>query len=86
MSVEKMRSEFEAWVLSEYQDQHMGQFATGEYHSITVEHCWKSWHASRSALVIELPDTFEKRDVRGLDYDETVESIEKEGLKVKHHD
>ncbi|WP_122593239.1 hypothetical protein [Pseudomonas viridiflava] len=55
MSNDKMREEFEAWVLREYPNQHMGRFATGEYHSTVIEHCWQAWQASREALVIELP-------------------------------
>ncbi|RMS14543.1 hypothetical protein ALP72_02112 [Pseudomonas coronafaciens pv. coronafaciens] len=55
MSIEKVREEYEAWVLSKYPNQHMGRFATGEYHSTVIEHCWQAWQASREALVIELP-------------------------------
>lgn len=53
---DKVREEFEAWVLSDYPNQHMGRFATGEYHSTVIEHCWQAWQASREALVIELPE------------------------------
>lgn len=49
MSIEKVREEFEAWVLREYPNQHMGRFATGEYHSTVIEHCWQAWQASRAA-------------------------------------
>lgn len=52
---DKMREEFEASVLSEYPNQNMGKFATGEYQSTTIEHCWWAWKKSREALVIELP-------------------------------
>ncbi len=51
-----IREEFEAWVLREYPNQHMGQFANGECHSTTIQHCWLSWQASRESLVVELPD------------------------------
>ncbi|WP_440062613.1 hypothetical protein ACTACQ_05250 [Pseudomonas syringae] len=50
MSIEKVREEYEAWVLSKYPNQHMGRFATGEYHSTVIEHCWQAWQASREAL------------------------------------
>lgn len=46
-----------------------------------VEH-WVCWQASREAVVVELPEPFDKRDVQGLDYDETVAAIEAQGLKV----
>ena len=52
---DKMREEFEASVLSEYPNQNMGKFATGEYQSTTIEHCWWAWKKSREVLVIELP-------------------------------
>ena len=55
MSNDKMREEFEASVLSEYPNQNMGKFATGEYQSTTIEHCWWAWKKSREVLVIELP-------------------------------
>ncbi|MBL7231639.1 MAG: DUF551 domain-containing protein [Pseudomonas sp.] len=47
---DKMREEFEASVLSEYPNQNMGKFATGEYQSTTIEHCWWAWQKSRQAL------------------------------------
>lgn len=50
MSDSKIRDEYEAWVLSEYPNQHMGQFADGEYHSTTIQYCWLAWQASRAAL------------------------------------
>lgn len=55
---DKMREEFEASVLSEYPNQNMGKFATGEYQSTTIEHCWWAWKKSREVLVIELPEPY----------------------------
>ena len=52
---DKMREEFEAWVLSEYPNQRMSKFAGGEYHSTTIQYCWLAWQASRNILAIELP-------------------------------
>lgn len=57
----KMRSEFEAWVLSEYPNQSLERFnplhgvTEGEYMGFTVQHCWKAWQASRQAVVV-MPD------------------------------
>ena len=89
---DKMREEFEASVLSEYPNQNMGKFATGEYQSTTIEHCWWAWKKSREALVIELPEDFTSvgspnmrmlvahhREIVGL----LVQSIEAVGVKVK---
>ena len=45
---DKMRERFEAWVLSEYPNQHMGKFADDKYHSTTIQHCWLAWQASRA--------------------------------------
>ena len=53
---DKMREEFEVSVLSEYPNQNMGRFATGDYQSTTIEHCWWAWKKSREVLVIEWPD------------------------------
>lgn len=47
MSNSKMREEYEAWVLTEYPNQNMGQFADGEYHSNTIQYCWLAWQAAR---------------------------------------
>ncbi|AVI85622.1 hypothetical protein YA0016_08480 [Pseudomonas syringae] len=55
MSIEKVREEYEAWVLREYPNQHMGRFATGEYHSTVIEDCWLAWKASREALALARP-------------------------------
>ncbi|WP_454833331.1 hypothetical protein [Pseudomonas veronii] len=89
---DKMREEFEASVLSEYPNQNMGKFATGEYQSTTIEHCWWAWKKSREVLVIELPEDFTSvgspnmrmlvahhREIVGL----LVQSIEAAGVKVK---
>ncbi|WP_236202490.1 hypothetical protein [Pseudomonas carnis] len=76
---DKMREEFEASVLSEYPNQNMGKFATGEYQSTTIEHCWWAWKKSREALVIELPKV-----IGSLMYSSDVyEAVEAAGLKVK---
>lgn len=56
MDTNKMREQFEAWVLRDYPNQNMRRFNNGEYCSTTVEHCWLSWQASREAVVVELPE------------------------------
>ncbi|MEE3929669.1 hypothetical protein V2I84_05255 [Pseudomonas viridiflava] len=82
MSIEKVREEYEAWVLREYPSQHMGRFATGEYHSTVIEDCWLAWRASREELLISMPI-----DVTGGLYRLAVEDctrcIEAAGVKVK---
>ena len=76
---DKMREEFEASVLSEYPNQNMGKFATGEYQSTTIEHCWWAWKKSREVLVIDLPKV-----IGSLMYSSDVyEAVEAAGLRVK---
>ncbi|WP_046488699.1 hypothetical protein [Pseudomonas veronii] len=78
---DKMREEFEASVLSEYPNQNMGKFATGEYQSTTIEHCWWAWKKSREVLVIELPD---EDGMQGhLWAPDVVAAMEAAGVKVK---
>ena len=76
------RKEFESWVLNEYSNQHMGKFATCEYHSTTVEHCWKSWQASRAALAIATPKVFPDDSVSGVCAKYSA-AMKASGLKVK---
>lgn len=78
---DKMREEFEASVLSEYPNQNMGRFATGDYQSTTIEHCWWAWKKSREVLVIELPD---EDGMQGhLWAPDVVAAMEAAGVKVK---
>lgn len=95
MDTNKMREQFEAWVLSEYPNQSLERFnplhgvTEGEYTGFTVQHCWQAWQASRSAVVVELPSAIESppyacfqsgwNDMRG----EAVDAIEAQGLKVE---
>jgi hypothetical protein len=66
---DKMREEFEAWVLSEYPNQRMSKFSDGEYHSTTIQYCWLAWQAAR------LPDA---KDLLGHN-DHLVELLEARG-------
>lgn len=64
-----------------YQPVRVPWFSLTRYESY-VE-AWVVWQASRAALVVELPEVFEKRDVQGLDYDRTVAAISAAGVRVK---
>lgn len=88
---DKMREEFEAWVMSNWTSQSLERFnplhgvTDGEYTGFTVQHCWDAWKASRESLVIDLP-----RDVTNVtnkDFEEgrdaVIDAIEAAGLKVK---
>ncbi|OPB16722.1 hypothetical protein BFW91_01155 [Pseudomonas fluorescens] len=80
---DKMREEFEASVLSEYPNQNMGKFATGEYQSTTIEHCWWAWQQSRKTLVVELP----QQSGANRDWNQAIrychQAIEAAGVRVK---
>ncbi|CAI8908159.1 MULTISPECIES: hypothetical protein [Pseudomonas syringae group] len=80
MSIEKVREEYEAWVLREYPNQHMGRFATGEYHSTVIEDCWQAWQASREAPVIELPKDIKSMAGPLMYADDVRESVAAAGI------
>jgi hypothetical protein len=73
---DKMREEFEAWVLSEYPNQSLDRFnplhgvTEGEYQGFTVQHCWLAWKASRADLVIGFPNLHDDK------YQEYFEDVE----------
>lgn len=88
---DKMRDEFEAWVILNWPNQSLDRFnplhgvTEGEYMGFTVQHCWEAWQASRSAVVIELPSA-DEFDVPSFAHDAIVgcwNAIEAAGLKVK---
>lgn len=90
MTNEKMREEFEAWVLSCWPNQSIARFnalhgvTEGEYTGLTVQHCWDAWQASRAALSIELPvfDDY-PASIDAEMRDSLRDAIEAAGLKVK---
>jgi len=85
MDTNKMREEFEVWVLRECPNQTMGRFNDGEYHSTTVQYCWLSWQASREAVIVTLPQITgrEYDPLADADYREGCrEAIEAQGLRV----
>lgn len=62
MSIENMRSEFEAWYLREYFEgddqcgmEWLSTEPCGGYRHAEPSKQWKVWQASRAALVVELP-------------------------------
>ena len=85
MDTNKMREQFEAWVLREFPEQSLARFTTGEYQGFTVEHCWQAWKASRETVVVTLPRItgHEYDPLADADYREGCrEAIEAQGLKV----
>jgi hypothetical protein len=83
MSSEKMREEFEAWVLDKWPETDLGQFNDGEYCGFTLQHCWAAWQASRAAAVVELP----QQSGGNPDWNQAIrycrQAIEAAGLQVK---
>ncbi|HGM4965225.1 TPA: hypothetical protein ACKP0L_003549 [Pseudomonas putida] len=92
MDTNKMREQFESWILENWPGQYLDRFETGEYHGFTLEHCWKAWQASREAVVVELPElrSVPDRDcwarTNGLGFNNALKEarqvIEAKGLKV----
>jgi len=91
MSIEKMRSEFEAWCKGKYPNSHFGickkedgyRFSVGQYVDANVHIRWDAWQASRAA--IEAP-SFKMYSHEGCDYydAEAVDNaMEDLGIKVK---
>jgi hypothetical protein len=70
MNTDKMREEFEAWVVSNWPNQSLDRFnplhgvTEGEYTGFTVQHCWDAWQASRAALAVNLPKPLPSGDYR----------------------
>ena len=52
--MEKMREEFEDWVVSEL-DYDVSKSSSGTYHELKTFIAWECWKASRAALCVELP-------------------------------
>jgi len=52
---DKMREEFEAWVLSGRSPEPVNKFIGGDYRDAIVQAGWKGWQASRQAIEVELP-------------------------------
>ncbi|MNO94688.1 hypothetical protein D3C76_863130 [compost metagenome] len=90
MDTNKMREQFEAWVLREWPEQSLARFTTGEYQGFTVEHCWQAWKASREAVVVELPEAHKPapedderwHNVRNSTIGSCRRAIEAQGLRV----
>lgn len=93
MSNEKMREEFEAWVvpyskerLYSYQDLVLKRSSDG-YATTWVDSMWIGWQASRAAIEVELPSCRDSSSAyfgdECYDPDELVKAIESLGLKVK---
>lgn len=73
MSAEKMRADFEAWLAGSGLSYAEGIGA------------WYGWQASRAALVVELPESFEMDDFAAFDRDETIAAIEAAGVGFRKH-
>ena len=82
MSNEKMREEFEAWAIEGWPGERLAKFANGDYCGHTLNFCWLSWQASRSAVVVELP----QQSGVNPDWNQAIrychQAIESAGLKV----
>jgi len=75
---EKIRAEFEAWVKSRGGD---AMKRDGEYVSSMTREWFKSWTASRQALVVELPQ--EKCDAGERLMSQVRDELDKAGVSYK---
>lgn len=80
--MDKMREEFEAWVIScdmcTYCDD-------GKYRHQSTEWAWESWKASRAALCVELPIQYQAPlvDDPAMDADEVRWALDESGVSYK---
>lgn len=79
-----MREEFEAWVLGRNVCVKYGaklrQNADGSYSDYRINDRWLAWQASRAALIIELPDSW---DFDSAEYmDDVIVALEKQGVRT----
>ena len=95
MSSEKIREQFESWVVEEakrrdykFMDNVLKRDPSGEYSTTWVDMAWTGWEASRAELVIDLPDLESWLDLDGrpntcAEYQAALtSSLEAVGLKV----
>ena len=80
---DKMREEFEAWVFSGRSQDPMGKFINGDYRDAIVQAAWQGWQASRQALEVELPESFEMDDFEAHDAPDVIEAIRAAGIRIK---
>ncbi|KAA8702451.1 MULTISPECIES: hypothetical protein [Pseudomonas fluorescens group] len=91
MSSEKIREQFESWVVEEakrrdykFMDNVLKRDPSGEYSTTWVDMAWMGWEASRDALFIALPEKDWAPDYgEVIFYEEAVSAIEAAGVKVK---
>ena len=62
---DKMREEFEAWVLSGRSPEPVNKFIGGDYQDEIVQAGWKGWQTSRQAIEVKLPESpqFSKSEI-----------------------
>jgi hypothetical protein len=86
MSNDKMREEFEAWLIPAWsREKFVDEDGDLQYREDWVQGAWIGWQASRAALVIELPEAFHPDHDWGpcMESGEVRAAIEAAGLKVK---
>ena len=80
-----MREEFEAWLIDRAED------STGfilpdmepNYDNPEIAAMLDAWQASRQALEVELPESFEMDDFEAYDAPDVIESIRAAGIHIK---
>lgn len=76
----KMREEFESWVVSEF-DYDVSKSSNGTYHELKTFIAWQSWKASRAALCVDISKAYQQG---GMMADYLVESaLDEAGVSYK---
>lgn len=85
--MEEMRRQFESWRQSDNPFAPLSRDESGEYVDMFTWLAWKSWLASRAALVVELPEPFKlAKASSGLTYyyeDEVDKALRAAGITAK---
>ena len=80
--MDKMREEFESWAKSEGICL-ANWYDIGQYADTRARYSWQAWQASRTALVVELPDHVNDMDSAPMLYDSVVEQLDALGIKYE---
>ncbi|GKX40453.1 hypothetical protein SOASR014_41920 [Pectobacterium carotovorum subsp. carotovorum] len=89
MSTEQSRADFEAWIINLSKgcaDLHVN--ILGDYDDPVIISYWQAWQASRKAMVVELPDSFDAAmgaygDTVVVTVSELKKSLRAAGITVK---
>lgn len=80
--MDKMREEFEKWALGNNYD--LSVIPDGTYYVGITFHAWQAWQASRSALVVKIPEEHDLGNgTVGVLQDDFAKSLEDSGISYE---